>query len=43
MYGIRQEDLPEIMKMEVGDSRYLVMKVEMVAIGKLEDIEKKEK
>lgn len=31
LYGLRQEDLPEIMAMEVGDARYVVIKVEMVA------------
>jgi len=29
--NLRQEDLPEIIRMEVGDKRYLVIKVEMVA------------
>lgn len=31
LYGLRQEDLPEIVNMEVGDKRYVVLKVEMVA------------
>lgn len=31
IYGLRQEDLPEIIKLEVGDKRYLVVKVEVVA------------
>lgn len=30
LYGLRQIDLPEIVSMEVGDQKYVVMKVEMV-------------
>jgi len=43
LYGLRQEDLPEIMTMEVGDSRYLVVKVEMVSkrSGKAMEMEDK--
>lgn len=31
MISLRQDDLPEIHRLEVGDKRYLVIKVEMVA------------
>lgn len=31
LHGLRQEDLPEIMTMEVGNTRYLVVKVEMIS------------
>jgi len=43
LYGLRQEDLPEIVSMEVGDKRYVVLKVEMVAkrSGKAMDLEDK--
>lgn len=43
LYGLRQEDLPEIMTMEVGDTKYLVIKVEMVAkrSGKAMEMEDK--
>lgn len=29
--GLRQEDFPEIVSMEVGNQRYVVMKLEMVS------------
>ena len=31
LYGLREIDLPEIVPMEVGDQKYLILKVEMVA------------
>ena len=31
LYGLREEDLPEILEMEVGDKRYLIVKVEMIS------------
>ena len=30
IYSLRSEDLPEIVNLEVGDSRYVVMKLEMI-------------
>ena len=30
LYGLRQIDLPEVATLEVGDSRYVVMKIKMI-------------
>lgn len=30
LYDVRQEDIPDIIQMDVGDTRYLVIKVEMI-------------
>lgn len=30
LYDVRQEDIPEMITMDIGDTRYLVIKVEMI-------------
>lgn len=37
-FTLRQEDLPELLTWEVGQSYYLVMKVEMVGLEKRNDM-----
>lgn len=40
-FYLRQEDLPEILTWEVGGSYYLVMKVDMVGVEKMANMEQK--
>lgn len=40
-FSLRQEDLPELLTWQVGGKYYLVMKVEMVGLEKMSDLEGK--
>ena len=40
-FNLRQEDLPEILKWEVGGQYYIVMKVEMTGLEKRADLDSK--
>lgn len=41
-FSLRQIDLPDVREMEVGDSKYMIMKVEMVAKRNRKDLSMEE-